>query len=81
MIRSGFHLSRPIHLSPQNSADDVRPPQRRSGGAWFDEFHLWQELLSQTFRPPTHPPELVASDLNLYYDPLNTSWYKRTGLQ
>jgi len=44
-----------------------------------DEFHLWQaELLSQTFRPP-HPPEqvFVASDLNLYYDPLNTGWYKR----
>lgn len=45
-----------------------------------DEFHLWQaELLSQTFRPPTHPPErvFVASDLNLYYDPQNTGWYKR----
>jgi len=25
-----------------------------------DEFHLWQaELLSQTFRPPTYPPEQV----------------------
>ena len=45
-----------------------------------DEFHLWQaELLSQTFRPPTYPPErvFVASDLNLYYDPQNTGWYKR----
>lgn len=45
-----------------------------------DEFHLWQaELLSQTFCPPTYPPErvFVASDLNLYYDPLNTDWYKR----
>ena len=45
-----------------------------------DEFHLWQaELLSQTFHPPTYPPEriFVASDLNLYYDPLNTGWYKR----
>jgi Uma2 family endonuclease len=45
-----------------------------------DEFHLWQaELLSQTFRPPTYPPEqvFVASDLNLYYDPRNTGWYKR----
>ena len=45
-----------------------------------DEFHLWQaELLSQTFRPPSHPPErvFVASDLNLYYDPQNTGWYKR----
>jgi len=45
-----------------------------------DEFHLWQaELLSQTFRPPQFPAEqiFVASDLNLYYDPLNTGWYKR----
>ena len=45
-----------------------------------DEFHLWQaELLSQTFRPPTFLPEqvFVASDLNLYYDPRNTGWYKR----
>jgi len=24
-----------------------------------DEFHLWQAELSQTFRPPTHPPERV----------------------
>jgi len=45
-----------------------------------DEFHLWQaELLSQTFRPPQYAAEqiFVASDLNLYYDPLNTGWYKR----
>lgn len=45
-----------------------------------DEFHLWQaELLSQTFRPPTFLAEqvFVASDLNLYYDPRNTGWYKR----
>jgi Uma2 family endonuclease len=45
-----------------------------------DEFHLWQaELCSATFRPPTYPPEqiLVASDLNLYYDPTHTGWYKR----
>jgi len=42
--------------------------------------HLWQaELLSQTFRPPQYAAEqiFVASDLNLYYDPLNTGWYKR----
>ena len=45
-----------------------------------DEYHLWQaELLSQTFCPPDYPPErvFVASDLNLYYDPQNTGWYKR----
>lgn len=45
-----------------------------------DEFHLWQaELLSQTFCPPTYAVErvFVSSDLNLYYDPQNTGWYKR----
>lgn len=45
-----------------------------------DEYHLWQaEMLSQTFCPTDYPPEqvFVASDLNLYYDPQNTSWYKR----
>jgi len=46
-----------------------------------DEFHLLQaELLSQTFCPPRYPAEqvFVASDLNLYYDPQNTGWYKRS---
>jgi Uma2 family endonuclease len=45
-----------------------------------DEYHLWQaELCSATFRPPNHPPDevFVASDLNLYYDPSHTGWYKR----
>jgi Uma2 family endonuclease len=45
-----------------------------------DEFHLLQpELLRSTFRPPNYPAEQVftASDLNLYYDPSNTQWYKR----
>lgn len=45
-----------------------------------DEFHDWQpQLLSQTFQPATYPAEQVftATDLNLYYDSLNTSYYKR----
>ncbi len=45
-----------------------------------DEFHLLQpELLRQTFRPPTYPEDEVftASDLNLYYDPRHSQWYKR----
>ncbi|NET56499.1 MAG: Uma2 family endonuclease [Symploca sp. SIO2E6] len=45
-----------------------------------DQYHGWQgELCSATFCPPTHPPErvMVASDLNLYYDPRHTKWYKR----
>lgn len=46
----------------------------------LDEYHLWQsDLLSFTFCPPSYPPDqvFVASDLNLYYDPQQTSWYKR----
>ncbi|NEO90060.1 MAG: Uma2 family endonuclease [Moorea sp. SIO3G5] len=45
-----------------------------------DEFHLWQpQLCSETFRPPNYDSErvFVASDLNLYYDPNHTAWYKR----
>ena len=45
-----------------------------------DEYHLWQgDLCSATFRPSTHSPDriLVASDLNLYYDPNHPGWYKR----
>ncbi|WP_008313764.1 Uma2 family endonuclease [Leptolyngbya sp. PCC 6406] len=45
-----------------------------------DEFHLLQpELLRLTFRPPAYPDDEVfaASDLNLYYDPRHSQWYKR----
>ncbi|NEP49341.1 MAG: Uma2 family endonuclease [Moorea sp. SIO3C2] len=45
-----------------------------------DEFHSWQpQLCSETFRPPNYDSErvFVASDLNLYYDPKHTAWYKR----
>ncbi|NEO13354.1 MAG: Uma2 family endonuclease [Moorea sp. SIO4G2] len=45
-----------------------------------DEFHIWQpQLCSETFRPPNYDSErvFVASDLNLYYDPNHTAWYKR----
>ncbi|NEO38622.1 MAG: Uma2 family endonuclease [Moorea sp. SIOASIH] len=45
-----------------------------------DEFHIWQpQLCSETFRPPNYESErvFVASDLNLYYDPNHTAWYKR----
>jgi Uma2 family endonuclease len=45
-----------------------------------DEFHLLQpELLRLTFRPASYEEEnfFVASDLNLYYDPLHPQWYKR----
>ncbi len=45
-----------------------------------DEFHLYQpQLLRETFQPATYSPDriFVGSDLNLYYNLLNTSWYKR----
>ncbi|NER22753.1 MAG: Uma2 family endonuclease [Symploca sp. SIO1C2] len=45
-----------------------------------DQFHLLQaQLCSATFRPPHYPSNrtFVASDLNLYYDPLHPTWYKR----
>jgi Uma2 family endonuclease len=45
-----------------------------------DEFHRIQaELLSETCQPPNYLPEdiLLASDLNLYYDPRHPLWYKR----
>jgi Uma2 family endonuclease len=45
-----------------------------------DQFHLWQpRLLEETFSPPDYPLDqvFVASDLNLYYDPQHTLWYKR----
>ncbi|MBW4683711.1 MAG: Uma2 family endonuclease [Komarekiella atlantica HA4396-MV6] len=45
-----------------------------------DEFHIFQpQLLRETFSPPNYPPDqvFVASDLNLYYDPQHTLWYKR----
>jgi Uma2 family endonuclease len=45
-----------------------------------DEFHLIQAaLLTETCQPIDYSPEeiLLASDLNLYYDPKHTNWYKR----
>ncbi|NET70105.1 MAG: hypothetical protein F6K62_03395 [Sphaerospermopsis sp. SIO1G2] len=45
-----------------------------------DEFHCIQaDLLSETCQPINYSSEeiLLASDLNLYYDPRHPSWYKR----
>ena len=45
-----------------------------------DEFHCIQaDLLSETCQPIGCDPEevLLASDLNLYYDPRHPQWYKR----
>lgn len=45
-----------------------------------DEFHHYQpQLLRETFRPPGYPQNqlFVGTDINLYYDPTHTRWYKR----
>jgi Uma2 family endonuclease len=45
-----------------------------------DEFHIIQaDLLTETCKPVGYASEeiLLATDLNLYYDPRHTSWYKR----
>ncbi|MCC5635717.1 Uma2 family endonuclease [Nostoc sp. CHAB 5844] len=45
-----------------------------------DEFHCIQaDLLSETCQHPNYSSTeiLLASDLNLYYDPRHTLWYKR----
>lgn len=45
-----------------------------------DEFHVFQpQLLRETFIPPNYPEDqvFIASDLNLYYDPNHTLWFKR----
>jgi Uma2 family endonuclease len=45
-----------------------------------DIFHLWQpRLLDETFCPIDYSTDqiVVASDLNLYYDPKHPLWYKR----
>jgi Uma2 family endonuclease len=45
-----------------------------------DEFHRIQaDLMEKTFQSETIAPDrcLIASDLNLYYDPANTRFYKR----
>ena len=45
-----------------------------------DLFHIWQsDLLSKTFCPPDYDPGqmMIATDLNLYYDPNNHLWHKR----
>jgi Uma2 family endonuclease len=45
-----------------------------------DEFHDFQpQLLRETFVPPDFPKDevFIAADLNVYYDPKHTQWYKR----
>jgi Uma2 family endonuclease len=46
----------------------------------LDVFHRVQaQLTSDSCIPPNHPLDrlLIASDLNLYYDPNHLNWYKR----
>ena len=45
-----------------------------------DQFHIYQpRLLDETFQPSNYPSDqvLTATELNVYYDPSQTQWYKR----
>jgi len=82
MTAAKFPLKVPSSHAPQASLPTMYdlPSEDPEEPGLPDEYHLWQaDLCSVTFRPPTYPPErvFVASDLNLYYDPQHTRWYKR----
>ncbi len=69
-------------LPPQDTLPTMYdlPSENQEEPGLPDEFHLLQsELLRITFRPPSYPEDNIftASDLNLYYHPLHTQWYKR----
>ncbi|MBH8552388.1 Uma2 family endonuclease [Nostocaceae cyanobacterium CENA357] len=69
-------------LSPQETMPTMYdlPSELVGESGLPDEFHCIQaDLLSETCRPPNYSSEeiLLASDLNLYYDPRHTLWYKR----
>ncbi len=45
-----------------------------------DEFHEFQpQLLRETFNSPAYPADetFIGTDINLYYDGRNPTWYKR----
>jgi len=78
-IPSDFRLSRPILPALQETLPTMYdlPSEDRRNLVCRMNF-TQAELLSQTFRPLNPSTGTgVASDLNLYYDPLNTGWYKR----
>ncbi|MEA5620793.1 Uma2 family endonuclease [Cronbergia sp. UHCC 0137] len=69
-------------LSPKETLPTMYdlPSENQEEPGLPDEFHLLQpELLRLTFRPSDYSENniFIASDLNLYYDPLHPQWYKR----
>ena len=75
-----------LQTDPPRSAKEVLPtmydlPSESLEEAGLpDEFHVFQpQLLRETFTSPNYPPDqvFIASDLNLYYDPNHTLWFKR----
>ncbi|MBW4554990.1 MAG: Uma2 family endonuclease [Trichormus sp. ATA11-4-KO1] len=69
-------------LSPQKTMPTMYdlPSELVGESGLPDEFHCIQaDLLSETCQPANYSSEeiLLASDLNLYYDPRHTLWYKR----
>ncbi|MGH9936682.1 MAG: Uma2 family endonuclease [Blastocatellia bacterium] len=75
-----------VQTDPPRPARETLPtmydlPSEEIGDAGMpDEFHIHQAvLLDETFIPPAIYPDEVFSaiDMNLYYDPRRTDWYKR----
>jgi Uma2 family endonuclease len=70
------------HLPPKSQLPTMYdlPSETPEDPGLPDEFHILQpRLLSETFQPDPalSPAWMTASDLNLYYDPANVTWYKR----
>jgi Uma2 family endonuclease len=69
-------------LSPRETLPTMYdlPSENQEEPGLPDEFHDFQpELLRLTFRPPNYASDEIftGSDLNLYYDPRHSQWYKR----
>ncbi|PSO75035.1 MAG: hypothetical protein BRC37_05940 [Cyanobacteria bacterium QH_3_48_40] len=85
-VKHPFHRQRPCIKVTASSPHETLPTmydlpsEELEEPGLPDQFHIYQpRLLEETFRPPSHPTNkvFVATDLNLYYDPRHTRWYKR----
>ncbi|WP_239121241.1 MULTISPECIES: Uma2 family endonuclease [Spirulina sp. CCY15215] len=79
-------FKRPIQtdppLSPRQTLPTMYdlPSENPEDPGLPDEFHIWQpQMLLLTFKPPNWDANRVfsATDLYLYYDPIQLRWYKR----
>jgi Uma2 family endonuclease len=82
-VTRDFPMYEPISPLPSREALPTMydlPSEEVGDPGLPDEFHLKQaNFLSETCQPKNIQPSsmLTAIDLNLYYDPQHTSWYKR----